>query len=270
MKLTTIKVCADDFGQDRLINDAVLKLFEAKRLSATSVLIDGTHVNSYIQEIQIAHKNGLEVGLHFNLTLGFPDSIIHSIKPLYQWILLSQLGLINANLVRQTFLSQLSKFESLFGFLPDYIDGHQHVHQFPGIGQIIVEEVLHHYPEGTLPWIRNTILPSGVSNIPQVSKCFILQFLGGQHFRKMLSKSKISSNSGFLGVYGFNASTETNYRSLFQAWLKNSQMNSLIMCHPALSPVSEDAIGYQRPIEFNYLSSQAFQEDLERFNISVA
>ncbi len=268
--MTIIQICADDFGQDPLINEAIFKLFEAKRLSATSVLIEGSHVTSCIQDIQKAHNNGLEVGLHFNLTLNFPNIEGQCIKPLFQWILLSQLGLINTNQVRQAFVSQLSRFEDLFGFMPDYIDGHQHVHQFSGIGQVLLDEVFNRYSKNELPWIRNTLLPSGATNIPQVTKCLILQLLGGKQFKKLLSMTNIPSNAGFLGVYGFNAPTEASYRALAQAWLKNSRSNTLIMCHPAVSSVVNDAIGHQRPIEFNYLSSDAFQEDLELFNISIA
>lgn len=268
--MTAIQICADDFGQDPLINEAVFKLFENQRLSATSVLIDGPHLTASIQGLQSAHSEGLEVGLHFNLTLELPNSSNHSIKPLYQWIFLSQCGLISERDVRQALIRQLTKFEDLLGFIPDYIDGHQHVHQFPRIGQIIINEVLNRYSKEAQPWIRNTILPSRSSNIPQISKCFILQFLGGYQFNKLLIDAKISSNSGFLGVYGFNAADVVTYRSMFQSWLKNSQSNTLIMCHPSISNVANDAIGHQRPIEFKYLNSNAFIEDLELLDISIS
>lgn len=267
--MTTIQICADDFGQDPLINDAILQLFKAKCLSATSVLIDGPHVTSYLEELQKAHDNGLEVGLHFNLTIEFPNSGIHCIKTLYQWILLSQFGLINKHQIRQAVRSQLLKFENLLGFIPDYIDGHQHVHQFNGVGQIIIEEVLHRYSKESRPWIRNTLLPTNTSNIPQVAKCFMLQLLGGRQFKTLLNKMNLATNTGFLGVYGFNASNTAAYQKLVQAWLKNSQSNSLMMCHPAVGVVANDTIGHQRPIEFEYLSSNSFQEDLKNFHISI-
>ena len=268
--MTVIQICADDFGQDPLINQAVFKLFETQRLSATSVLIDAPHLTSSIHDLQKAHSEGLEVGLHFNLTLEFPNAGAQSIKPLYQWILLSQCGLISKIAVQQALLRQLTKFEDLLGFVPDYIDGHQHVHQFPGISHMLINAVLTRYSKEVLPWIRNTILPSRTSNIPQISKCFILQLLGGYQFKKLLMDAKISSNSGFLGVYGFNAADVFTYRSMFQSWLKNSQSNTLIMCHPSISCVENDAIGQQRPIEFKYLNSDAFIEDLELLGISIS
>jgi predicted glycoside hydrolase/deacetylase ChbG (UPF0249 family) len=53
--------------------------------------------------------------------------------------------------------NQLSKFEDLLGFAPDYIDGHQHVHQFLGIGSIVIQELLSRYQGSNIPWVRNTL-----------------------------------------------------------------------------------------------------------------
>lgn len=266
----TIQLCADDFGQDPLINQAVFNLFYQKRLSATSVLIDGAHVASSVLDLQNAHKDGLEVGLHFNLTLAFPQAILQNIKPLYQWILLSQLGLLNKVEIERAFQLQLTKFEDVYGFMPDYIDGHQHVHQFPGIGKIIVGETLKRYSSRSLPWVRNTLRPNNIGKIPQVSKAFILEALGGKSFYALLNTTNILSNSGFLGVYGFNVANEAAYRELMLAWLINAQNHTLIMCHPAVKVVNNDAIGSQRPIEFNYLCSTAFQEDLDSHQLTIS
>jgi predicted glycoside hydrolase/deacetylase ChbG (UPF0249 family) len=264
-----IQLCADDFGQDPLINEAVFSLFYQKRLSATSVLIDGAHVASSVLDLQSAHKDGLEVGLHFNITLAFPQAILQNIKPLYQWILLSQLSLLNQDEIERAFQLQLTKFEDTFGFMPDYIDGHQHVHQFPQIGKIILDEVLKRYSNRSLPWIRNTLRPNNTHNIPQFSKAIVLEVLGGRSFFTLLNSYKVPSNSGFLGVYGFNAVSETAYRELILAWLTNAKSNTLIMCHPAIDVVNHDAIGRQRPIEFNYFSSDTFQDDLDLQHLTI-
>ena len=268
--MKTIQLCADDFGQDPLINEAVLRLFYQQRLSATSVLIDGSHVASSVLALQNAHNDGLEVGLHFNLTLSFPRATQQNIKPLFQWIVLCQLGLLNSIEIEQAFQLQLSKFEDTFGFMPDYIDGHQHVHQFPKIGQIILGEVLKRYSSRSLPWIRNTLRPHNSRNIPQVSKAFVLEVLGGRSFFSLLKTYKLLSNNGFLGVYGFNTVNEAAYRELMLAWLMNAKSNTLIMCHPALETVNNDPIGSQRPIEFSYFSSDAFQEDLNLHHLTIA
>jgi predicted glycoside hydrolase/deacetylase ChbG (UPF0249 family) len=265
-----IQLCADDFGQDPLINEAVFTLFYQQRLSATSVLIDGPHVASSVFALQTAHNDGLEVGLHFNLTLAFPQASLQNIKPLHQWILLSQLGLLNPVEIEKAFHCQLTKFEDTYGFTPDYIDGHQHVHQFPGLGKIIVSEILKRYSSRSLPWIRNTLRPINTHNIPQVSKAIVLELLGGKSFYALLKTTNIPTNSGFLGVYGFNMESETSYRKMMHAWLINAQSQTLIMCHPAAKLVNDDAIGSQRPFEFNYLSSNAFQEDLDMHQLTIS
>ena len=85
----------------------------------------------------------------------------------------------------------------------------------------------------------------------------------------MLNNANIQFNKGFLGVYNFNAPNTRSYRLLMQKWLSLAEPNALIMCHPALSAIENDAIGIQRKMEYEYLSSEKFVEDLEQFNCKL-
>lgn len=267
--MTSIQLCADDFGQDPLINEAVLNLFDLQRLSATSVLVEAPFVRSFHQEIQEAHKRGLQVGLHFNLTLPFASASRDHIRSLNAWIVSSQFRFNTTELILVALQKQLSLFEDTFGWLPDYIDGHQHVHQFPGIRETLIAEVIRRYPPDQVPWIRNTVLPTASASLPKKFKCNVLNLLGGQRFLQQLQAAKIATNQGFLGVYDFDQPTEEQYQQLMLAWLSIAKDNTLIMCHPATGVVLDDAIGTQRPIEYRYFKSAAFSDDLARLGVAL-
>ncbi|BDW12355.1 cellobiose phosphorylase [Polynucleobacter sp. SHI8] len=254
-----ISICADDIGQDPAITEGCLHLFELKRISQISVLSQSPYVAQDAPSIILARSQGLQVGLHFNLTLPFGNPPLN--MPLNQLILMSQLRLLSAEKIQQSFDSQLKTFEDIFQFKPDFIDGHQHVHQFPQIREVLITQILQHYSDA-LPWIRSTLLPSHTTHLPQAFKCHLLNVLGGSTFYQLLKQNKLSCNNGFLGVYGFNAPDVSSYRTLMLHWLSFAQEDTLLMCHPANQMVSNDGIGKQRPIEFNYLKSKQFLDDL--------
>ncbi len=256
-----ISICADDIGQDPAITQGCLRLFELKRISQISVLSTSPYVAQDAQSISLARRRGLQVGLHFNLTLPFGHPPLN--MSLLQLMMMSQLGLLPVEKIQQSFDFQLKTFEDIFQFKPDFIDGHQHVHQFPQIRDVLIHQVLHHYSDA-LPWIRSTVLPRNTTQLPQAFKCNLLNVLGGATFLQLLKQNKISCNNGFLGVYDFNAPDISSYRILMLQWLSLAQEGTLLMCHPANQQVDNDAIGKQRPIEFNYLESTQFLDDLSQ------
>lgn len=266
MNKRVISICADDIGQDPAINEGCLELFQLKRLNAVSALVEAPYISEHRNAWQTARSQGLEIGLHFNLTLKFDDSTF--CKALSSWILLSQLRLINTDSIRESFIKQLDLFTHHFGHLPDFIDGHQHIHQFPMIRDVLVNEVQKRFSTPESFWVRNTVPPEN-STLPDSLKCQLLTWLGGQALKSELDKRKIRSNDGFLGVYGFNANDSEAYRMRIRQWLKHSNNGALLMCHPANSAVLNDAIGKQRPIEFSYLKSDLFIQDLNEFNVAL-
>ena len=261
-----ISICADDIGQDPAITQGCLRLFELKRISQISVLSESPYVAQDAQSIILARSQGLQVGLHFNLTLPFGHPPLN--MPLNQLILMSHLRLLPVEKILQSFESQLKTFEDIFQFKPDFIDGHQHIHQFPQIREVLITQVLHHFAD-ELPWIRSTALPSNTNQLPNAFKCHLLNVLGGSTFLNLLNQNHISCNNGFLGVYGFNAPDINSYRALLLQWLSLAQEGILLMCHPANRQVDNDGIGKQRPIEFNYLASNQFLDDLSRSDCRI-
>lgn len=267
MNKKSITLCADDIGQDPAIDIGCLQLAQHRRLNAVSALSLAPHDAQLNHEWQQARVQGLQIGLHFNLTLPYAHSNIYQSLP--KWIFQTQLHLVDKKRIRDFLNIQLDAFENRFNHCPDFIDGHQHVHQFPVVCDALLETIAQRYKDHPNLWIRNTCAPQFSKNLPEKLKCLSLYLLGGRNFKQALQQASFKTNQGFLGVYGFNASSVEAYRTMMCAWLSLAQENSLIMCHPAQAIVAEDAIGHQRPIEYDYLMSQEFLSDLDESEIRL-
>src|SRR6476661_9118413 len=64
-----IVLCADDYGQALEISQGIIQLIQQKRLSATSCMVN-TAVWHECAQWLIPFYQGVDIGLHFNLTRG--------------------------------------------------------------------------------------------------------------------------------------------------------------------------------------------------------
>ena len=94
----------------------------------------------------------MDVGLHLDWTSAFAVAAGHG-QPLPALMARAALGGLRANAVRTAVERQLDAFEAQWQAPPDHIDGHQHVQQFRGIREALVEAVQRRYPVQP-PWLR--------------------------------------------------------------------------------------------------------------------
>ena len=163
--------------------------------------------------------------------------------------------------MRKAWREQLDAFEQAMGTAPDFIDGHQHVHQLPGLRDAMQAELQARYAAHEMPWVRSTAPASGLWRSP---KAAIIALLGGWTATRQMRHRGIPMNHGFGGVYGFDAPDAASYGAQMEGWLPHMTEGGLLMCHPASGVVEGDAIGKQRPVEFEYLMSTAFGELLQQ------
>jgi len=73
-----------------------------------------------------------------------------------------------------------------------------------------------------------------------------------------------------LGAYGFDG-TADSYALAMQTWLTASPQGNpaVIMCHPAVSAQTDDAIGVARKREFAYLAGHDFVQHLLDANVQL-
>ena len=201
----------------------------------------------------------LSVGLHFNLTEGHDGQ--HAAQALGAVIRQAYARQMPQERMRQAWREQLDAFEQAMDTAPDFIDGHQHVHQLPGLRAAMQQELQARYAPHEMPWVRSTAPAAGLWRSP---KAAIIALLGGWATSRRLRHAGIPMNHGFGGVYGFDAPDAASYGAQMAGWLPHMAAGGLLMCHPASGVVEGDAIGRQRPVEFEYLMSDAFGELLQR------
>lgn len=257
-----IILCADDYGQNSAISQAIVELLGVKKLSATSCLVTAPGWSD-MAKMLTPFKNTADVGLHFNLTSGKPLSTqLPSFYTLTDLIIKSHLKELDKNTIMAEFEAQLAKFTDAYGKLPDFIDGHQHVHQFP-----IVRDAIFEVYEKTLrdnnTYLRCTYNRADLFHINDVAyvKQLIIQLCGGIAFSQNLERLKIPHNKSFAGIYNFKNSY--NYSSLFPRFLDQVREGGLIMCHPGLhAPEESDEINTARHNEYLYFCSQESKRNL--------
>lgn len=233
------------------VDTAILTLTQQGRLTATSCLTSGP---SWPGNAPRLRELPIDAGLHLNFTEAFaPDDFC---LPLARLIRACYLRRLSKSRIGEQIERQFDLFERHFGRAPDFVDGHQHVHQLPVIRDVLLPIIARRYPDQPL-WLRRTAAPAGLSAFRL--KARIIAALGGQRLSARVQAEGRSQNGHLLGVYGFSGSA-ADYAELMQGWLQAASDCDLLMCHPASSPVSGDAIGAQRPVEMAVLASSSFDE----------
>lgn len=274
----SVTLCADDFGIAPGVNFAILELLKARRISATSCM---TLCRSW-REYGVLLKDfemDADIGLHFTLTdfeplgpmPGFaPTGKLPSFRKVFELAATGALmqpamqAEIRAELERQ-----LDFFESLLGFAPAHIDGHQHVHQLKGIVDSVLSVM--QAREHSRPYLR--ICTDSVGNLlrRQSAVKSLLISMSGQRARKMAQSGNVQINNGFSGIYDF--SSQVPYSHLFRQFLGETRDGGLILCHPGIVDDElrrVDSLTSPREFEFLYFLSDSFIRDLAEANVQLA
>lgn len=271
---TAIALCADDYAMHGGIDDAVCALLAQRRLTAVSCMsgaprwreqaaprlremaggaianaVAGADAHNIANNIvNNITDNVADIGLHLNLTESFGQQG----TSLARLIVQACTRRLDRQALRISFARQFDAFEAGMGMAPDFIDGHQHVHQFPVVRDVLLELIEARYGKRT-PWVRTTQAGSGSEF--SSPKQALLALLGGRALARRLMAAGIASNAGFAGVYGFDSD---DYAGLFEQWLARAREGTLLMCHPAVTSCAHDPIGRQRQREYGFFSSDAF------------
>jgi chitin disaccharide deacetylase len=255
--LKPLLLCADDFGMSQEINAGIVELASKGCLSATSCMSRG---NAFRQGAKRLADLPTETGLHLNLTE--PLDGTGFFQPLPRLIRNCYTRSIPPEIIRAEIEYQLDAFEDVLARQPDYIDGHQHVHQFPIVRECLLEILLRRYSQ-RLPWLRSTN-PASQEGTPLGLriKAAIIASLGARAMRTQATQHGFGMNAHLLGVYGFTGG-ETGYLGLLDAWIHSAAEADLIMCHPARRLDANDPLGKQRCAEFAVLSGTGLSGLLE-------
>ena len=259
----SIAICVDDFGLHKGVNQAVLRLAERGRISATSCMVGAAAWAEGAAALRGFDARQLDVGLHLDLTQSPLDH--HLRRPLAQWLALCTTRLAERGALRAEITAQLDRFEQVLGRAPAHVDGHQHVHQFPVIRELLVELLIQRY-RGSLPWLRSTHRPP---QLHRFDKSWLIQRLGCAGLTRLAQAHGFVQNRSLLGVYDFAGSAD-DYLARLARWLEAAQPGDLLMCHPALATDVQDRILPARLREYEVLGGNGFGDLLVRLGLRIA
>ena len=263
-----ICICVDDYGLHQGINQAALSLLDRGRISAISCLVEGPAWGLGRKALrERAHQ--IEIGLHLNFTESFgKDRKGRSLRSL---IMAAYAHRLDARAFALDIRRQMERFEMDTGQMPDFVDGHQHVHQLPVIREAVVEALDGRY-KGRKPWVRGSCpLPFGTfeTGISTWWKLNLIGMLGGPALVRLLRAHGYRHNRRLLGVYGFDVS-EAVYLRLLRSWLESAEDGDLLMCHPSLPGRWEDPLLKARHREYRVLSGDEWDVLLRSADIRIA
>jgi predicted glycoside hydrolase/deacetylase ChbG (UPF0249 family) len=148
------------------------------------------------------------------------------------------------------------------GHMPDFIDGHEHVHAFPLINPIVRRIAAEARPGNPIP-IRSVGNFFGPTDARL--KRAVIRFLAARGRRDAAGVPQTELNTGFAGDYSLRA--KAGFPDLFQAWLATAPDRGLIMCHPRRETSGQAASAGAE--EFRFLDSPAFASLCERHSIRL-
>lgn len=244
------------------IDAGILALADQGRLSGASCLVDGPSFPAGAARLAASR---LQIGLHLNFTESFGQP--GPCRPLGGLIASAYLRRLSPSALRASVQRQLRLFEDRIGRVPDYVDGHQHVHQLPQVREALLE-ALGNYPEPR-PWLRDTGRPR-VAGLPLrlQAKAWVIAALGAAAFRRHAQAQGLRTSDGFLGVYDFQGGTSA-YLAWMRRWLAMCRDGDVLMCHPASGIDPQDALSAQRQAEFDVLGGDAMADLLAHYRISI-
>lgn len=266
---TQFALVADDFALSPGVSRAILSLFEADRLSGAGAMTNRPFWREGAAAF-VAFAGKADLGLHLNLTAGEPIGAMPLLAPggtLPSAPMLLQKGFDRAASaeIETELIRQIDAFADRTGCLPDFIDGHQHVHVLPGVRRALFAALERFWPKGgdaPRPWLRDPadtpgrILARGVA--AQKALTVAALALG---FRRLAHRHGFVTNHGFAGFSAFDPARD--YAADFSTYLMAPGDGHLVMCHPGFIDDelrAVDTVLETRPLEHEFLRSAQFTD----------
>ena len=264
-----IWLCADDYGISPAVNGAIRDLVRRGRINATSVMVAAPsfHRSEAVSlNLLNAGVARVAIGLHVTLTApfvplspGFAPLRDGAFLPLQDMLRRALLRRLSRKKLEIEIATQLGAFVTAFGRVPDFVDGHQHVHQFPQVRDALLGVVKEIAPNA---WVRQC----GRAALPLRRRLSDKKGAAARRAQPQRSAS-VRRRSASPPIRRSPAPTISRRRpcrispTCFRAFLDELPAGGLIMCHPGKVDAELerlDPLTYQREREYAYFAGEAF------------
>ena len=272
-----IWLCADDYGISTSVNTAIRDLAVRGRINATSAMVVAPSLpRSEAVSLNVLNSIAPRVAIGLHLTLTAPFRPLGSgFKPLSEGAFPSLeamlrdavLHRLDPAALRAEVASQLKAFATLFGRMPDFVDGHRHVQLFPQIGEAVLHAVKEMAPQA---WVRQCGRVTPLAARFADRKGLLLDALSWR-FRRRAAALGVATNPAFAGTYDFTDSAD--FAALFPRFLDRLPDGSLVMCHPGFVDAELqrlDPLTTLREKEYAFLAGDGFPALLASHGVHLA
>lgn len=239
-----VGLCVDDFGFKPEVNEAVARLVDEGIVTVVGCMSTAPHWARGAALLRGERRPRVDVGLHLNLTERWPGGSSLFARPLPLLLVGGLLGALPRHAIRDAIERQLEAFEDAWGQGPDFVDGHQHVHQLPQVRDVLLD-CLERRRGSAMPWLRCT---TASPLMPPDCKQAVIQALGSAGLRVRARRRRLLMNQHLLGVYSFNAD-RAGYEQHLDRWLQACGGGDVLMMHPAVPARTVQAPDRSHPFE---------------------
>lgn len=274
--LRPLWLVADDYGIAPGVSGAIRDLLRRGRLNATTVMVVAPSFDAAEAKALAALRDGgrrFAVGLHLTLTAPFRpltpgfvpvrDGQFPSLAALMAAAFLRRL---HPGKLRAEITAQLAAFAAAFGFAPDFVDGHRHVHLLPQVRREVVAGVRAAAPRA---WLRQCTGPGGFWRRARSPKAALIDWLS----RGLAGEARaagLAANPAFAGAYRYRPGAE--FPGLFPRFLQDLPGESVVMCHPGKVDAELerlDPLTVLREREYAYFLSDEFPRVLAERGLTL-
>ncbi len=274
--MTRLRLVADDYGISPAVNRAIRDLIARGRLNATSVMV-GTPSFAKAEADALAHvaAGRAAIGLHFTLTAPLrplssafrPAAADGRFLSLRQMLARGLSRTLDGRAAAVEAEHQIDAFHAAFARLPDFIDGHQHVHLLPQVGDALLAVMKARTPAA---WVRQCGRTSPFLKRGSHAKAHLLDVLS----RRMKSRAAamgVPTNPGFAGAYNFGQ--RLSYDAVFASFLDGLPDDGVVMCHPGFVDAELrrlDHLTDMREQEYAFFAGEKFPKLLAERGFALA
>lgn len=267
-----IWVIADDYGLAPGVNDGILALLDARRISGTSCMTVFPGWEDDAVRLK-PHRGQAAIGLHLTLTdqpaLTGRSTLAAEgrLPPFARLAGASSVGRITKADVHAELDAQHRRFVAAFERQPDFIDGHQHVHFLPVVRDWL-RRTFAEVPDDRRPRLRGAPALSAASDATSKVATISALALG---FDNAMRKAGFALMAPLAGIYDWRR--PTGFEGMLEKAIGALPDGGLLMCHPGKVDAvlkQRDAMLQARPVELDTLLSERYAALLSKAGASVA
>jgi chitin disaccharide deacetylase len=256
---------ADDYALNAGADAAILDLAGRGIVTSTSAMVLSPRWKEAGRALAYCH---IARGLHLDFTSPFASSSFLELS-ITRAVLRAYCRLTGREAIRSRIEHQLNLYEEVLGEAPQFVDGHQHIHQLPGVRAELVAYLKQRYGLQAQRIKIRFCKPARWRGL----EAALVGATGANALKRLASREGFTGNTDFAGVYSFAKGSPL--KQLWGSWLRGmAGAEPMIMCHPAKAAKETlavpDRIAEARKIEYEWLKSEKFRDLLAETHMAPA